>query len=132
MTMTGCRGGVSLPKKKILIVDDQHGVRALLKLALKKYDLKEAVNGQEAIKIAENWQPDLILVDLKMPDMSGLDTISAIYKLNLNPRIVLMTAYNNMEMIQDSVRISGVISKPFDLLELVSLIDNILKEKPGT
>jgi len=121
-----------LPKKKILIVDDQHGVRALLKLALKKYDLKEAVNGQEAIKIAENWQPDLILVDLKMPDMSGLDTISAIYKLNLNPRIVLMTAYNNMEMIQDSVRISGVISKPFDLLELVSLIDNILKEKPGT
>ena len=44
-------------KKKVLVVDDQYGIRTLLTLALEKHDIKEAVNGQQAIELAKSWEP---------------------------------------------------------------------------
>lgn len=112
-------------KKKILIVDDQYGVRTLLSLALNKYIVKEAVNGQQALEILQDWQPDLIITDMKMPGLTGLETIATIKERNINAKILLMTAYGDA-ISADNPNISGFISKPFDLDKLISLVDEII------
>lgn len=117
-------------KQKILIVDDQYGVRTLLKLALNKYNIKEAVNGQQALEIAATWMPDLIIIDMKMPGLTGIDTISRIQKLNIRSKILLMTAYDDIPL--QGANISGFISKPFDIDVLIQLVENILKENTNT
>lgn len=118
--------------KKVLIVDDQYGVRNLLSLALAKYQIKEAINGQKALEIAQEWEPDLIIIDMKMPGLNGVETISAIHQLKINTKFLLMTAYSDQEIIIEDVKISGFINKPFDLDQLIEMVENILNEKPGS
>lgn len=112
--------------KKILIVDDQYGIRALLTLALDKYDIKEAVNGQQALELAKTWEPDLIIIDMKMPILNGADTISSLKQIKLASKILLMTAYDDNYLVDDEY-ISGFISKPFDLDKLIQMVDDILQ-----
>jgi two-component system response regulator (stage 0 sporulation protein F) len=113
-------------RKKILIVDDQYGIRALLTLALDKYEVKEAVNGQEALALARSWRPDLMIIDMKMPILSGADTIMALKEVNLNCKIIVMTAYDDNYPF-DKTYISGFISKPFDIDKLISLVDEVIQ-----
>lgn len=113
-------------RKKVLVVDDQYGIRALLTLALDKYDVKEAVNGREAIELAKSWQPHLIIIDMKMPILNGPDTISSLKQSKLNSKILLMTAYDEKYLTDDKY-ISGFISKPFDLDKMISMVDEILE-----
>ncbi|MFZ5943960.1 MAG: response regulator [Bacillota bacterium] len=114
----------SLPK--ILIVDDQYGVRTLLTLALDNYDVREAVNGKEALDIVKEWKPDLIIIDMKMPGLTGLETISTIKKMDVEVKILLMTAYDNDGLPNSDLGIAGFISKPFDLDKLISMVDEII------
>jgi two-component system response regulator (stage 0 sporulation protein F) len=113
-------------RKKILIVDDQYGIRALLTLALEKYDVKEAVNGQQALELAKTWQPDLMIIDMKMPILNGIDTIKSLKQVKLKCKIIVMTAYDNNYQF-DKTYISGFISKPFDIDKLIYLVDDILQ-----
>lgn len=113
-------------EKKILIVDDQYGIRALLTLALAKYNLEEAADGQRAIELATTWEPDLIIIDMKMPILSGADTITSLKKMNFKAKILLMTAYDDNSMANDTF-ISGFIGKPFDLHKLIAMVDNLLE-----
>jgi len=122
-------------KQKILIVDDQYGVRTLLSIALNDYEIREAVNGQQALEIVKIWVPDLIIIDMKMPGLDGIDTVSKINKLGIKSKVLLMTAYNDEEIVkQDIVKqdieISGFISKPFDLDELIQLVKKLLNQEP--
>lgn len=112
--------------KKILIVDDQYGIRALLTLALEKYAVKEAVNGRSALELASAWNPDLIIIDMKMPILNGMDTISGLIEMKSKAKILLMTAYGENCFIKDK-SIAGYISKPFDLDKLTSMVDEILQ-----
>ncbi|MGI6226775.1 MAG: response regulator [Peptococcales bacterium] len=112
--------------EKILIVDDQYGIRTLLTLVFEKYDVKEAENGQQALELVESWKPDLVIIDMKMPVLNGPDTISSIKKMKFKPKILLMTAYDENYLINDK-DISGFVSKPFDLDKLVTMVDEILQ-----
>lgn len=114
--------------KRILIVDDQYGIRALLTLALEKYSTKEAANGQQALEIAENWKPHLMIVDMKMPILNGVDTITSLKQMELeSTKVLLMTAYDNTYLVDDPY-IAGFISKPFDLDKLISIVAELLGE----
>ncbi|WP_430539974.1 response regulator [Neobacillus drentensis] len=91
-----------MTKHKVLIVDDHLVVREGLKLILETNELfqviGEAENGEEALKFIENENPDVILMDLNMPVMSGLDTIKALNdRLVLIP-IIILTTYNEDEL----------------------------------
>jgi len=116
-------------KKKILVVDDQYGIRTLLALVLEKYNIKEAANGQQAIELARSWEPHLIIIDMKMPILNGLDTISSLKEMKLKSKILLMTAYED-DLEFDNTYIAGFISKPFDLDKLILLVDDILYKNP--
>jgi len=127
---------MSGPKgKKILIADDEDTVRALVKKLLsKEYTVLEADNGEEAVKVAVNQKPDLILMDILMPKMDGLTACYAIKRNQATKQIpvVMLTAVDyelNRKLSQDVMGAQGYITKPFNTQALVDLIAKFLAGK---
>ncbi|GAB6179298.1 response regulator [Desulfotomaculum defluvii] len=119
----------------ILIVDDQVGVRRLLfeTLADEGYIVKMAGGGLEALKILTQDLPSLVLLDMKMPVMTGFETLQEIRKQFGQIPVVMMTAYGDMEII-DQTKNLGVkhyLNKPFDLDDVRILVNKILTESEG-
>lgn len=111
--------------KKILVVDDVSINRTLLKLMLKRYglDVEEASNGEAALKVLESWTADMILMDLSMPVMDGIETVKAIRSNGIKnrPKIIAVTAtqrYSREEL--EKVGFDDLMQKPFKEEELLS------------
>jgi two-component system, NarL family, response regulator YdfI len=89
-------------KNKVLIVDDHLVVREGLKLILEtneKFEIAgEADNGEVALKFLETQKPDVILLDLNMPVMNGLDTLKALNDRKISIPIIILTTYNEDEL----------------------------------
>ncbi len=121
-------------KKKILIVDDEPGIVRLLSMRLKAkgYDIFEAYDGLECVQIAEKEVPDLILLDFKMPLMSGLVAFEKLIQLDItkNIPVVFMTAYPKLEVKNQVVFMGakGFISKPFISKDLELIIEGIIND----
>jgi two-component system alkaline phosphatase synthesis response regulator PhoP len=119
-------------QKRILIADDETMVRALVKRLLgKDYLILEAENGEEAVKVAVNQKPDLILMDILMPQMDGLTACYAIKRNQATKEIpvIMLTAVDyelNRKLSQDVMGAQGYITKPFDSQTLQSIIDKFL------
>ncbi|NLU49058.1 MAG: response regulator [Syntrophomonadaceae bacterium] len=116
--------------QKVLIVDDQKGIRKLLEELFKKegLDVMVAADGREAISMVEGYVPDIILMDVKMPNMNGLEAAQEILRINQNIPIVMMTAYGETEVVKKALEI-GVkkyITKPFDIVVVRDMVKEIL------
>ncbi len=122
-------------KKKILIVEDDQDLRQVLKvhLELLGYDSILAVNGKEAVDLATSQVPDLILMDIMLPVMDGLQATRLIreHPNTESTPIIAMTARvtseNKIECLQSGC--DGHIAKPFTSKQLVSIIEKLLKQK---
>ena len=118
--------------KKVLIVDDEMTVRRLVKRLLsKEYTVIEAENGIEAIDIAKNQKPDLILMDMMMPKMDSLSACYAIKKdvSTSHIPVVMLTAIThdlNKRLSENVMGANGYITKPFNAVELISTIRGLL------
>ncbi|MCL6636224.1 MAG: response regulator [Peptococcaceae bacterium] len=117
----------------ILIVDDQAGVRRLLYETLRNegYRVETAAGGVEALRKISSRVPSLILLDIKMPGMNGLDTLEELRKVTPDTPVVMMTAYGELDIL-DEARERGVrhyIIKPFDLDEVRYLVKGLLAEE---
>lgn len=114
--------------KRILIADDEETVRSLVKRLLgKNYKVLEAENGEEAVKVAVNEKPDLILMDILMPKMDGLTACYAIKRNSATKGIpvVMLTAVDyelNRKLSQDVMGAQDYITKPFDAETLTSVM----------
>jgi len=115
--------------KKILVVDDVSINRTLLKLMLKRHgiDVQEASNGEAALKILEKWKADMILMDLSMPVMDGIETVKVIRGNGTSglsaSKIIAVTAtqrYTRDELIE--VGFDDLMQKPFKEEELIAKI----------
>lgn len=109
-------------KGKILIVDDQFGIRILLNEVLHKegYTIFQAANGPQAIEIVKKHNPDLVLLDMRLPGMNGPEIFRKMKEINDQIRVIIMTAYGEHEMI-DVTKELGVLHhfiKPFDIEEV--------------
>ena len=115
----------------ILIVDDDHSIIELLKATLQDggYTVIPAYNGAQAIQKFAAEKPDLVLVDYKMPDMTGLMLISELKKSSPHLKSILVTAFGSEEIAIEAVRqgINDYIKKPFDLTELILRVQYVLK-----
>ncbi|MGI6413554.1 MAG: response regulator [Syntrophomonadaceae bacterium] len=119
---------------KILIVDDQKGVRRLLEELFKKegWEIDTACDGQEAIDKAAQFMPDVVLMDMKMPNMNGLEASQKILeKQQNNLAILMMTAYGEMDVVNKALEagVKKCITKPFDIMDLKNMVNQLIKEK---
>lgn len=107
---------------KILIVDDQFGIRVLLQevLVQEGYQVFQAPNGPTALEIVKNDAPDLILLDMKIPGMDGLEILRNIRKMEVDTKVIMMTAYGELDLIQEAMELGALahFTKPFDIDEL--------------
>lgn len=120
-------------KRKIMIVDDQKGVRRLLEELFKRegWEVYAAADGKEAIEKVGQFQPSILLIDMKMPNMNGLEASQKILEKHQELAIIMMTAYGEMEVVKRALE-SGVrkcITKPFDILYLRDEVNRIVAEK---
>ncbi|MHB8918409.1 MAG: response regulator [Desulfocucumaceae bacterium] len=114
----------------LLIVDDQQGVRRLLYEAFSDegYRVRMAAGGQEALLMASQEMPDIILLDIKMPVMNGLETLRELRKVNPDIPVLMMTAYGELEVVEGAKKlgVKHYLTKPFDLHEVRLLVKGIL------
>ena len=109
-------------KPKLLIVDDEKNMRWAIRRALDKegYEIVEASNGKEGIEAFEKHRPDVVLLDLKMPVMDGMEALEKIQETNTSVPILMLTAHGTMETAIEAMKLGALdyLSKPFDVEEL--------------
>jgi len=120
-------------EKKILIVDDQMGVRRLLHEVFKNegYKTYMAENGREAVEYANEKRPDMVLLDMKLPGMNGLEIFEKLKEIIPDAIFIMMTAYGEMESIQKAMNMGAVcyFLKPFDIIELKEKIAKLFESE---
>jgi len=122
--------------KSILIVDDNDAIRTLTRLLLEtQIDLKvcgEAVDGVDAIKKTRKLKPDLVLLDLSMPRMNGIEAASVIKSTMPEVFIILFTLYRETlgNALASAVGIDAVVSKPDGWGKLIECIQSLLQDGP--
>ncbi|MGM9925867.1 MAG: response regulator [Bacillus sp. (in: firmicutes)] len=118
---------------KILIVDDQYGIRILLNEVLQKvgYETFQAANGVQALEIAKVHSPDLVLLDMKIPGMDGIEILKRMKQHDKNIAVIIMTAYGELGMIERAKDLGAVahFAKPFDIDHIRSAVNKYLPIK---
>jgi len=123
-----------LKRGSLLVVDDNSGIRRLLEelFSAEGYTVVTAASGLEAITAAQKLLPDLVLSDIKMPGINGLELRDKLLSLSQNIRIILMSAYTDQHEVKEIIRQRGIdyaITKPFDLEHLRMVVADLLNEK---
>jgi DNA-binding response OmpR family regulator len=118
-------------KKRVLLVDDQAGILKVLRIQLKMhgFDVATASTGTEAIEMVREREPDVILLDILLPDINGFDVLARVKEFSQVP-IIAFTA--NPSMAQKAITMGAVesISKPFDVDRLSEKIKLVLDGQP--
>ena len=132
--MTG-QANAGQPQPKVLVVDDEASIRALLSatLRLTGFDVKVAGGGREALAAAADYAPDLVVLDVMMPDLDGFEVAQRLRTSGRPVPVLFLTARDSVED-----RISGLtvgaddyVAKPFSLEEVVLRIRAILRRSLG-
>lgn len=117
---------------KVLIVDDQFGIRILLNEVFQKegYQTFQAANGVQALEILTKNKPDIVLLDMKIPGMDGIEILKRMKKLNQDIRVIIMTAYGELDMIQEAKDLGALthFAKPFDIDDLRDAVKKYIAE----
>jgi YesN/AraC family two-component response regulator len=111
--------GKEKKKAKILVVDDEPGVLEALYefLTLKEYEVIKASNGKEALAKVKKERPHLVLLDIKMPEMSGMEVLKKIKEVDPSIGVIMATGFEDMETAQKAMELGAYdyITKPFNL-----------------
>ena len=118
---------------RILVVDDEEGMRDFLSILLQKegYMVKTAKSGEEALFILEQERFDLVITDLRMPKITGLDVLHRIKEKDPEIGVVMITAYASTETAVDAMKGGAFdyIAKPFDVEEMKEVVKEALKRR---
>lgn len=116
-------------RTKVLVIDDQVGIRALLSevFTVLGFEVIEAGNGNEGLEVMDKRKPDIILLDMKMPGLSGIETLRLIRARNHHVPIILVTAYQENDMMSEAERlgVTARLVKPFDIEELQRIVRRV-------
>jgi len=114
--------------KKVLVVDDALFMRVSIKKTLIEHDFEvvgEAVNGFDAIEKYKELRPDIVTMDITMPELTGIDALKAIMEFDANAKIVMITALGQEEMVRQAIVLGAksFIVKPFKEEQIVSTLN---------
>lgn len=115
---------------KILIVDDSLFMRQMLKNILPKDKFEivgEAATGKEAIKKYKELNPDIVTMDITMPDMDGISAVREIKEINSDAKVIMCSAMGQKPMIKEALEAGALdfIIKPFDKEKAIKIIESI-------
>lgn len=115
----------------ILIVDDAKFMRATLATILKKdhHIVGEAVSGREAVIMYEKYKPELVLMDITMPELSGIDALKEIKKSDPSAKVIMCSALGQQKVVMESIEAGAkdFIVKPFEASRVLDAINRILR-----
>ena len=121
--------GDGAPQRRVLIVDDEVNVCALLGefFSLKGYAVRMVCRGEEALVLAEVFHPDVVLLDLLMPGMNGIDTLKELKQLRPAPKVLMLSSADLEEVAKGALELGAdfFVSKPADLAKLEILVNGV-------
>lgn len=124
---------------KILLVDDEPDILELLSYNFKKkgFEVSAAANGLEGLKTLKNYHPDVIIIDIMMPEMDGIEMCRELRKIDefKNTRVIFLSATNDVNLVINALSAGGnhYVSKPIHLNVLINMVidySNLEKTKP--
>ena len=118
-------------KTKILVIDDDPKVSWILSEGLpSRYEITSARDGIEGIQMVSTEKPDLILLDIKMPGMTGLEVLEKLGRLEERPEVIMLSGHGETKNIVESIHLGAAefINKPFDVKEVELHIQTILEK----
>lgn len=120
------------PKNLIFIIDDEEDLLEVLGTLMDKYSLewRGYTDPQKAVNELDQWEPALILTDMKMPNMTGLDVLKAVKKITPDVPVLFLSGHLNKETLIEAMTygLNGVIEKPFKEAFIISQINMALQQ----
>ena len=132
--MIGVKNMEKLNKATVVVVDDDSMMREMVKLVLRgeSYSvIGEASNGHDAIALCEKLQPDLVLLDINMPIMDGLQALEGIRKVSMESIVIMVSADSTMGKVSDAIKngAAGFIVKPLNAARVLGSVEMCLKAR---
>lgn len=115
-------------KPTVLVADDNSLMRGALALILTEIgarDILHGANGNEAVKLYRQHWPDIVFLDIRMPDKDGLAALREIRAISANAFAVIVSAYGSVENVKSAIKAgaSGFIVKPYNMNRIVAMMD---------
>jgi len=118
-------------KAKILIVDDEPGIVEEVSsfLAEEGYEIRTADTARDGIREFEAFKPDLILLDMKLPDQPGMEILKLVKRDSPSTKVIVNTGYVDQKMIDEAEALGrdAFLQKPFNLERLLDEVERVLK-----
>ncbi|MBZ5708957.1 sigma-54-dependent transcriptional regulator [Nannocystis pusilla] len=118
---------------RILVVDDESSARSALSELLREegYEVQSAADGYKALGRIDQWEPDVVITDVKMPGLSGLELISKLREIYPDVAVVVMTAFGSVEGAVEALHLGAddYLSKPVDLPQLLIVLQRVLRHR---
>jgi len=116
-------------KLTAMVVEDEGVANELLSSTFKNFfsDVSSAFNGKEAIEMFDRLKPDIVFVDIVMPEMDGIELSRRLREMNPNQIIIVISASNDIQKISESIEIgvNSFIQKPIDTKKIIELLSNV-------
>lgn len=119
-------------KSRILVVDDEEALRTVLstELASEGYEVSTAADGGEAIDLVKDNNYDLVLLDIKMPNVDGFEVLKYVKGNKPDVKVIMLTGFADLKNAIESKRLGAedFVSKPYDLVDLLTTIERVLSD----
>jgi two-component system chemotaxis response regulator CheY len=118
---------------KILIVDDSPQIRKSLREILEKYHYEvvgEAGTGIEAISLVKKFTPDIVMLDIIMPQLGGIETLRFLRTMDKNLKIIMVSALDSLDKVKECMKAGAqhYILKPFDPEKVKEIVEKIVRQ----
>jgi signal transduction histidine kinase len=123
-------GGTAAERPRILVIDDELGPRESVRFLFKNtHEVHCASSVAQGIELLRQTRPDIVVMDIRMPDRNGIDGLREVRAIDPNVSVVMLTGFGTLDTAQDALRLgaSDYLKKPFDIQEMRSLVERYIE-----